>query len=67
MLPALNNGAYDATKSLSVVGSSSSNLTLLVMLIIAAIGVPLVLFYTALIYKTYAGRIEPNQESDGHY
>ena len=67
MLPALNNGAYDATKSLSVVGSSSSNLTLLVMLIIAAIGVPLVLFYTALIYKTYAGRIEPNQQSDGHY
>ena len=67
MLPALNNGAYDASKSLSVALSSSSDLTLLVMLIITAIGVPLVLFYTILIYKTYAGRIQPNEESDGHY
>lgn len=67
MLPALNNGSYDAAHSLSVTASASSNLTLLVMLIITAIGVPLVLFYTALIYKTYAGRIAPNEESDGHY
>lgn len=67
MLPALNNGVYDAARSLTIQASSSSNLTLLVMLIIAGIGVPLVLFYTALIYKTYAGRVEPVEETDGHY
>lgn len=67
MLPAFNNGAYDAAKSLTVAGSASGDLTLLVMLIISAIGVPLVLFYTTLIYRTYAGRIEPVEESDGHY
>lgn len=67
MLPALNNGAYDAARSLTIQASASSNLTLLVMLIIAGIGVPLVLFYTALIYKTYAGRVEPVEETDGHY
>ena len=67
ILPAFNNGAYDAARSLTVAASASSNLTLLVMLIITAIGVPLVLFYTALIYKTYAGRIEPVEDTDGHY
>ena len=37
------------------------------MLIIAAIGVPLVLFYFFLIYRTYAGRIDMTQGTDGHY
>ena len=49
-------------ESLTVANSSSSQLTLTVMLIIAAIGVPLVLFYFFLIYRTYAGRIEASAE-----
>jgi len=53
--------------SLSIAGSSSSNLALLAMLIIAAIGVPLVLGYSVLIYRTYAGRIAASDETDGHY
>jgi cytochrome bd ubiquinol oxidase subunit II len=48
-----------AEGGLTVANSSSSDLTLTVMLIIAGIGVPLVLFYFFLIYKTFAGRIEP--------
>jgi len=63
LVPSLGPG-----EALSVANSSSSDLTLTTMLIIAAIGVPLVLFYFFLIYKTYAGRIEPAQaDSEGHY
>ncbi len=53
-------------EALTIANSQSSQLTLTVMLIIAAIGVPLVLFYFFLIYKTYAGRIAPSAE-EGTY
>jgi len=56
-----------AGEALTVANASSSQLTLTVMLIIAAIGVPLVLFYFFLIYRTYAGRIDMTQGADGHY
>lgn len=64
LLPATD---YNPSLSLTIANASSSNLTLTVMLIIAAIGVPLVLFYFVLIYRTYAGRITAQQPSDGHY
>jgi cytochrome d ubiquinol oxidase subunit II len=54
-------------ESLTIANSQSSQLTLTVMLIIAGIGVPLVLFYFFLIYKTYAGRIDPAAVEEGHY
>jgi cytochrome d ubiquinol oxidase subunit II len=44
--------------SLTYSNSSSSNLTLTVMLIIALVGVPLVLFYHFLVYRTFAGRVK---------
>ena len=53
LLPALN----DPTRSLTVGNSHSSHLTLMVMGIIALIGVPLVLAYTALVYTKFKGRI----------
>ncbi len=56
LVPAL---AGSAGESLTIANSASSDLTLTVMLIIAAIGVPLVLFYFFLIYRTYKGRIDP--------
>lgn len=63
LVPSLGPG-----EALTVFNSSSSTLTLTTMLIISAIGVPLVLFYFFLIYKTYAGRIKPSDlEGDGHY
>lgn len=55
LVPALPGSPVDG---LTIANSSSSDLTLTTMLIIAAIGVPLVLFYFFLIYKTYAGRID---------
>ncbi len=54
-------------EALTIANSQSSQLTLTVMLIIAAIGVPLVLFYFYLIYKTYAGRIQRSSAEDGSY
>lgn len=54
-------------ESLTIANSQSSPLTLTVMLVIAAIGVPLVLFYFFLIYRTYAGRIDMATGNDGHY
>ena len=56
-----------AGESLTVANASSSDLTLTVMLIIAAIGVPLVLYYFFLIYRTYAGRIDAAVIEAEHY
>jgi cytochrome d ubiquinol oxidase subunit II len=44
------------TTSLTVEGSASGHLTLLVMLILAIVFVPIVLVYTALVYKTFWGK-----------
>jgi cytochrome d ubiquinol oxidase subunit II len=51
-------------EALTIFNSSSSPLTLTVMLIIAVIGVPLVLFYMYLIYKVFAGKV--NAEGAGY-
>ncbi len=48
--------------ALTIANSASSQLTLSVMLIIAAIGVPLVLFYVYLVYKIFAGKIKLDGE-----
>ena len=53
LLPALDT----PERSLTVHNAASSHLTLLVMAIIALIGVPIVLGYTALIYRSFRGRI----------
>jgi cytochrome d ubiquinol oxidase subunit II len=48
-----------ASTSLTVTNASSESLTLKVMLIIALIGVPIVLFYTAFVYRTFRGKVKP--------
>ena len=45
--------------SLTVTNAASESLTLKVMLIIALIGVPIVLFYTAFVYRTFRGKVKP--------
>lgn len=49
--------ATDAAKSITIFNGSSSELTLNVMLVIAAIGVPIVLIYTIYIYRVFKGKI----------
>ena len=44
--------------SLTVFNASSSQLTLTVMLILALVGMPIVIGYTAFIYKTLAGKVQ---------
>lgn len=57
MFPALVPNAADPAASLTLYNSSSSLLTLKVMLILAIIGVPIVLFYIGVIYRQFfAGR-----------
>ena len=45
--------ALDPLKSLTIYNASSSQLTLKVMLIIALIGMPIVLLYTAFVYRVF--------------
>ena len=44
--------------SLTVTNAASESLTLKVMLVIALIGVPLVLAYTAFVYRTFRGKVK---------
>ncbi len=50
--------AYDQTLSLTIYNSSSSQLTLTVMLIIALIGMPIVIGYSAFVYRIFRGKVE---------
>jgi cytochrome bd ubiquinol oxidase subunit II len=59
LVPALN----DPELSLTIANASSSPLTLKVMLIIAAIGVPIVLAYTAWTYKIFSGKVQLTPDS----
>ncbi|MEI7813937.1 MAG: cytochrome d ubiquinol oxidase subunit II [Coriobacteriia bacterium] len=58
LVPAINDDAL----SLDIANSASSQLTLTVMAIIAAIGVPLVLFYIFLVYRIFAGKVRLGDE-----
>jgi cytochrome d ubiquinol oxidase subunit II len=45
--------------SLTVTNAASGSLTLQVMLVFAMIGVPIVLLYTAIVYRTFRGKVRP--------
>ncbi len=55
--PYLIYASNDPALSLTIWNSSSSELGLTCMTIIAAIGIPLVLLYHVIVYRTYKGRI----------
>lgn len=58
MFPELIHARPDPSLSMTVHNSSSSLLTLRTMLIMAAIGMPLVLAYTFHIYRVFQGKVE---------
>ena len=58
--PYMVRASNDLSLSLTVRNASSTELTLKVMLIIALIGMPLVLFYTYYIFKTFKGNAKMN-------
>lgn len=59
LVPASNNPAH----SLTIVNAASSGQTLEIMLIIAALGMPCVITYTALIYWTFRGKVRLDETS----
>jgi cytochrome d ubiquinol oxidase subunit II len=62
MVPAL--GAPE--RSLTIANAASGELTLKAMLVIALLGMPLVIGYTAWVYWTFRGKVDPGHES-AHY
>ncbi len=56
--PNLVRAGSDITLSITIHNASSGLLTLKIMSIIAAVGMPFVLFYTYYIYKTFRGKIK---------
>jgi cytochrome d ubiquinol oxidase subunit II len=59
MLPARNEAAY----GLTIYNASSSDKTLQAMLIIALIGMPIVIAYTAYVYNVFKGKVQLSEES----
>lgn len=59
LLPAVNNASY----SITIYNAASSTLTQKIGLIIVAIGMPMVLSYTVLIYWTFRGKVELGEGS----
>jgi cytochrome d ubiquinol oxidase subunit II len=53
--------AKDKALNLTIYNSSSSQLTLTVMLVIALLGMPLVLGYNIWIYRKFAGKVDPGE------
>jgi cytochrome d ubiquinol oxidase subunit II len=60
MVPATNNAAY----SLTAFNASSTPHTLSVMLVVAAIGLPLVAIYTVWVYRLFSGKVSPEGKYD---
>lgn len=63
--PNLVYATNDPMLSLTIFNSSSSETALIAMTIIACIGVPLVLVYHVIIYRTYRGRLS-EKDISGH-
>jgi len=55
--PVLMRSSINPDYNLTIFNASSSNLTLIVMLIVTAIFLPLVLFYTRYAYKVFSGKV----------
>jgi len=53
------NNAYDIT----IYNAASSQKSLGIMLLIAAIGVPLVASYTFFVYRTFSGKVQIDETS----
>jgi cytochrome d ubiquinol oxidase subunit II len=63
LFPRLVPSITDLNYSLTIFNSSSTPRTLLTMLVIAGIGMPLVIGYTAVIYRVFRGRVVLNEDS----
>lgn len=69
MFPFILPSSIDPASSLTVWDSSSSHLTLFVMLVCTVIFIPLIIFYTAWVYKVLWGRVTTEEATgaDGRH
>jgi len=63
LYPRLVPSSIDLQNSLTIYNSSSSPLTLQTMLVIAIVGVPIVIAYSAFIHYVFRGKVEITEES----
>ncbi len=66
MFPVILPSSIDPRSTLTVWNASSSHLTLFVMLVVTAIFMPLVLVYTAWVYKVLWGKVPGPHDLDEH-
>lgn len=57
MFPVLVPSSLDTAFSLTIYNASSSQKTLTIMLVIALVGMPLVIGYTAIVYRIFRGKV----------
>ena len=62
LFPRVVPSSLDLANSLTVYNASSTPRTLTVMLVIALIGMPIVMAYTAYVYKVFAGKVALEEE-----
>jgi cytochrome d ubiquinol oxidase subunit II len=55
--------AREVGEPLTVAATASSDLTLTVMLVVALVGMPLVLVYTAWVYRAFRGKVRLDEHS----
>jgi cytochrome d ubiquinol oxidase subunit II len=65
LFPRVVPSSLDLANSLTVYNASSTPRTLTVMLVIALIGMPIVIAYTAYVYKVFAGKVGIAEEGYG--
>ncbi len=68
MFPFILPSSLDPKSSLTVWDASSSHLTLFIMLVVTLIFLPIILAYTAWVYKVLWGKVDEKQITDksGH-
>ena len=63
LFPDMVISTTDAANTINIYNGSSSTLSLKIMLIIAAIGVPIVVTYTAFVFWTFRGKVKLDETS----
>jgi cytochrome d ubiquinol oxidase subunit II len=63
LFPNLVTASNDPANSLTIYSAASSQKTLGIMFVIALIGMPFVLTYTIVVYRTFRGRVELSDHS----
>jgi cytochrome d ubiquinol oxidase subunit II len=62
LFPDIVPASGDPSLSLTVFNASSSRRTLAAMLVLAAVGMPIVILYTIFAYRTFSGKVTVDED-----